>query len=107
MAKKRTDKYIKPYRDLRPLNTIEKDSPALIQVITKGVISGTHYGDNYAVIIQDCNTRVRLHGKLNNPDSRRNALYKLNAVIDAVTQLRDHIQAELKAKNLKITKPSE
>ena len=78
----------------RFLNLAEKDSDALVQIkIRANSIlnqSKSDSSNDLAIRIMDCNTEVRLHGSLK-AASMANSLFKLNTLIDALTEARDCI----------------
>ena len=96
--KKRTDKFTEPYRSVKYLNVIEKDSPATVSVhIQKCLLNSKRYNSGqYIIRINDCGERIELHGVVNSPDSRRNALHKFNTLIDELQKGRDHLESEFK-----------
>lgn len=103
MAKK-TLKTMVPYRSGAFLNLVEKDSGAMIVVKARGKLTGTGWEDNYSIDINDCEDKIHLHGKLRNPQSRANALFKINTLINHLTDLRDHIETQLQENNLRVDK---
>lgn len=56
---------------------------------------------DYSIKINDCQNRVTLHGNLNNPEKRRNAIFKLNMLIEHCTMLRNKIIEDCIKHNLK------
>lgn len=95
-------KIITPFEELKFLNIPEKDSTALVAVRIRGEVSGTkRYEDNYEIKITDCSNTVTLHGNLKNPESRKNSLNKFDSLIEVLTNARNHIEKELKEKNLR------
>lgn len=102
MAKAKVKKIITPFEELKFLNIPEKDSTALVAVRVREEISGSKkYEDNYEIKITDCSNTVTLHGNLKNPESRKNSLNKFDSLIEVLTNARNHIEKELKEKNLR------
>ncbi len=76
------------------LNLAEKESDALIHVkIKANSILNQNKSDSshdLDIRITDCNEEILLHGSLK-AASIANSLFKLNALIDALTETRDYI----------------
>lgn len=99
---KREKKVIVPHHEIQFLNLPDKGSMAAVGVKIQGDLVGkSSYYDNYEIKITDCDRTVTLHGSLNNPKSRENALKKFDTLIEVLTRGRDHIEKELKEKRLK------
>ena len=92
---------IEPLSMVKMLNLPTKSSLATILVKLRGNIGTTDRGgDNYQIKITDCSNSILLHGNLKSPDSRRNAINKLDTLIDVLTQAKEHIEQELKKNKL-------
>ncbi len=96
--KKKQTRKIKPFRTIKHVNMIGKGSGAYISC----GVSGSGSQNSYAIVIADCGQQVELHGSLGTIDSRRNALYKINILIDELTNMKNHIITESKRVGLKI-----
>lgn len=100
----RKTKSLESYQRIEFLNIPEKNSMASIAVKINGKLtnsSSVFGGDNYEIRITDCNDHIVLHGKLKNPESRRNAFKKIDTLIEVLTESRDHIEQQLKLNKLK------
>ena len=88
-------KVLEPFRSIEFVNMPEKDSGAFIACKVNGQISTEQWKDNYSIVITDCDSRVCLHGSLSNPKSRTNGLNKINQLIHSLTEMRNHIEAQM------------
>lgn len=99
----RTKKKIESFRDIRSLNLIEKDTPAYAKSVISSSPNREGFGF-YDIEISDCNSRISLHGSLSNPLSRKNALYKIQNLIEVLEGAKNHIESEVKTNNIRIAK---
>lgn len=78
------------------LNLGDRESDAFISVRVKN-----DKWDGYSIRITDCNDMVKLHGGLDKLKSRKNAMHKVDTLIDTLTELKEHLISEFKRNNLK------
>lgn len=78
------------------LNLSDRESNAFISVFVKN-----HRWDGYAIRITDCNEKIKLHGSLKKAVHRKNALHKVDTLIETLTELREHMISEFNRHNLK------
>lgn len=87
------------YRDFRKrqfLNLPDRESDAYISVHLKN-----DKWDGYSIRITDCNEKITLHGGLDKLKSRKNALHKVDALIETLQELREHMVSEFKRNNIR------
>ncbi len=96
-------KQIEVYRNIELLNIPEKTTGAYISVLAKGALNKVdYYADSeYIITITDCNNRIRLHGCLNNPTSRKNAITKIDTIRQVLSDFREHLVSQFKAQNVR------
>jgi beta-xylosidase len=93
--KKKKVRY-KEFHKRQFLNLPNKESNAFIAVhMTNEKWNG------YVIRITDCNERITLHGSLAQLKSRKNAIHKVDRLIETLHELREHMVAEFKRNNLK------
>ncbi|MFL0124512.1 hypothetical protein V2590_07485 [Tenacibaculum maritimum] len=99
-------KKIETFRKIELLNLPEKTTGAYISVYASGPLNKTgSYADNfqskYQIKIQDCSAPAILHGSLNNPTSRKNALAKIDSIVQVLTEFREHLTTQFKEHNVR------
>ncbi len=95
---KKPKKKVVRYREFHKrifLNLPGKESDAYISV---HLVNGW---DNYTISITDCNEKITLHGSLKKLKSRKNALHKIDGIIETLQEFRGHITDEFKRHNLR------
>ena len=78
------------------LNLPDKESNAFVSVrMTNEKWNG------YVIRITDCNEKITLRGSHAQLENRKNALHKVDTLIETLQELRDHMASEFKRNNLK------
>lgn len=100
---KRPPKFTDIHRSIEFLNLADKDSPATISVqVQKCLLNSRKYNSGqYIIRISDCGNQVELHGVVNSPESRKNALHKFDTLIKHLQAGRDHLESEFKRHKVK------
>lgn len=93
----------KKFKKIALLNEYDKDSNAHIIIRIKGLRGW----DGYEIEIYDCDNKIRLHGGLKSQISRKNALSKIDILLNNLILLRNHICLECKRNNIKIYNKTE
>lgn len=78
------------------LNVSDRESDAFISVRVKN-----DKWDGYSIRITDCNDMIKLHGGLDKIKSRKNAIHKVDTLINTLTELKEHLISEFNRNNLK------
>ncbi|WP_233860873.1 hypothetical protein [Tenacibaculum piscium] len=100
---KEKSKQIEIYRDIELLNIPEKTTGAYVSVLAIGTLNKVDiYAESeYSIKIADCNNRICLHGTLNNPTSRKNAIAKIDTIQKVLTDFREHLVSQFKEQNVR------
>ena len=93
------NKSIKKFNKRRFLNLENKESNAYISVRTSDEDLSSAY--QYQIVITDCNDKIELHGSLDKRSSRKNAIFKIDSLIDSLTALKSHLLSEFEKRKLK------
>ena len=100
MSKKETKK-IKTYREIQLLNLPEKTTGSYIAVYANGSLNKGSNQSKYEIKISDCINNTLLHGKLDNPKSRKNAIAKIDGLVNVLNKFKDHLVNEFKENNVR------
>ncbi|WP_407268769.1 hypothetical protein [Tenacibaculum maritimum] len=99
-------KKIETFRKIELLNLPEKTTGSYVYVYAGGALdkNGKSYEERiseYIIRIQDCENTAILHGSLNNPTSRKNALAKIDSIVQVLTEFREHLTTQFKEHNVR------
>lgn len=86
----------KPFFHRAFLNVKERESNAFVSVGLK-----SDGWEAYTIKITDCENQILLHGGLHKRASRKNAMYKINTMIHALTRLKEEMKKEFERLNVK------
>ena len=87
---------IKAFREVTFLNMENKDAPSTASIHVKPVnLNARGYSsDDYNIRVSDCSEIIVLHGSLRAMGSRRNALHKMDTLIELLKKGREHLVEE-------------
>ena len=99
--KKRIPKNIN-YSSIALLNQPSHDGGAYISTKAFGHLNSGRDAWCVRINIVDCHNKATLHGSLGNPNDRDNTLFKIDTMIQELTNLKTAIQNKIKEHNLKV-----
>ena len=99
-VKKKQTRAVKivPFQNISCLNMVGKGSDASILCSVSDKIADW---SAYQINVSDCDQKARLHGSLKTPENRQNALHKIDALINSLTEMRTHLINEFNNRKLK------
>ncbi|MCF2874035.1 MULTISPECIES: hypothetical protein [unclassified Tenacibaculum] len=103
MAKQKTKK-VESYRKIELLNIPEKTTGAYISVYTGGKLAQNaawNTKGKYEIKISDCERSILLHGSITSLESRKNAIHKIDSLVEVLSGLKDHLVMQFKENNVR------
>lgn len=95
---------IEKYETVNRVNLPEIGNTSNIECVVVGELTKMESIGSYCVTITDCNSLINLHGTFKSELTRKNALYKLDTLINNLTDMKIHIEKEFKRNKLTIKK---